>query len=98
MFVILDINIPLQIRLCLLVSALLLRFASLGVASPRVASLRQFTGSVNTALGCVHTASELAKRGEAKLQTQGNSGLSTITNTAYVSCRKFLLKLLNRQQ
>ena len=43
------------------------------------------------------------KGGEAKWQgrdqqTQANSGLSTITNTAYVPCRNFLLKPINRQQ
>ena len=55
-------------------------------------------------LGCVHTESELAKwrqarRSEAakQKQTEANSGLSTITNTAYVPCRKYLLKLVKRQ-
>ena len=43
------------------------------------------------------------KQGEAKRkgrdqQTQANSGLYMITDTAYVPCRKFLLILVNRQQ
>ena len=67
------------------------------------ANLRKTQVQGSFALGCVHTASELAKRSqerrsEAAKQRQANSmwskiiGLSTIkTPHNYIPCRKFLL-------